>query len=79
MLAPMQDLLTAVDDLAVTDPALVSVHDHIRNSVRFDVEGYRMLADALDADDVPKAYEAGSLLDQGTLELGAWVRGVDGL
>jgi hypothetical protein len=79
MLAPMQDLLTAVDRLVVTDPALVAVHDHIRNSVRFDVEGYRMLADALDADDVPKAYEAGALLDQGTLELGAWVRGVDGL
>ncbi len=79
MLAPMQDLLTAVDDIVVTDPALVSVHDHIRNSIRFDIEGYRMLADALDADDVPKAYEAGALLDQGTLELGAWVRGVDGL
>jgi hypothetical protein len=34
---------------------------------------------ALMASAVPKAYEAGSLLDQGTLELGAWLRGVDGL
>jgi hypothetical protein len=79
VLAPMQDLLTAVDSFVVTDPALIAVHDHIRESVRLDIEGYRLLADALDTDDVAKTYEAADLLDRGTSQLGAWVRGVDGL